>query len=72
MTRVELVLAAACQADPSIDRTGAAIAARCIQLLDAEPGLSAADLARRYLAEDRTADVSWVAHISRATVATSA
>ncbi len=59
MDRVTLVVASAHDADPSIGPDAAVIAARCIALLDATPTLSAADLARAYLAEDRHADASW-------------
>ncbi len=70
MTRIERILAEARAADPSIDGSAVPIAARCVELLDADPTLSAIDLARGYLGEDPKADASWVAHISRTAVAT--
>ena len=70
MTRIELILAEARAADPSIDASAVPIAARCVEMLDASPAETAADLARYYLTEDPQADASWVAHISRAAIAT--
>ncbi len=67
MDRIALVVAEARAADPSSGPAGRVIAQRCVELLDAAPTLSAADLARAYLAEDPHADASWVAHIARAT-----
>ncbi len=70
MTSVDLVVREARAADPSIEpAAGAQIAARCLALLRDDPSLDPAALARRYLTEDSAADVSWVAHISRAAVA---
>ncbi len=70
MTRIELIVAEARAADPSVDASAVPIAARCVELLEAAPTTIAADLARRYLSEDPKADASWVAHISRAAIAT--
>lgn len=63
------VVTAARVADPSIETVrGLEIARACAELLVADPEMDAAELARRCVAAVPEADVSWVAHIARATV----
>jgi len=68
---LDRMLLVARQQDPSIEPTaGADILRACLDELAAHPDADAAEVARRCVAHNPTADASWVAHLARAAVMT--
>jgi hypothetical protein len=67
---LERVVDAARSGDPSIDvSAGLALADTCLRLLDEDPAIDPAELARRCFAEHGNTDASWCNYVAKAAVA---